>query len=219
MCSFFLRAACIAVLPSAVGCSPRVDAGTQDAATSHAPIPGGAIIAPSTLVIGSAGTCVPWSQAVSEPFVLIRPQSEQIDPFLRQTAANLTGSWLGRASAPKGWWPDFWEVAIDFTATTAYDGTYLARAKPDGLPFYYGSNDAVCDPLRKWRITGVFADGAAGEIDVPFDNSPQGCGLPAWQGTLKAIAFDASGNRAQMPFQANGGAGYVAYDLWRACPP
>ena len=99
-----------------------------------------------------------------------------------------------------------------------YDGTspaYPSEADPPA--FYYGEVD-ICPSLDRWRLLRTDGDGSiSGEIDVPFYYGSGLCQLPAWQGELSSLTFDASGNRLRFSFNRSDGDDPVVYDLWREC--
>jgi hypothetical protein len=78
---------------------------------------------------------------------------------------------------------------------------------------YYGSDRDSA--LKQWRLSSVGEDGTfSGELDVAFCYDGQACSAPAWQGELKKLEYDASGDRLRFEFW-NDRYGPVALDLQR----
>jgi hypothetical protein len=174
---------------------------------------------PQTPVQTAGQGCVPWPQADHSPFVPSPsdPLAQPSDTVLASTAEKLAGTWIGHAVAPAAWLPQTWDVLLTFAADGAYAGHYSARATAGAPSFYYGSDDPLCSPLRKWQLFGVSAEGVFGAIDVAFFYPPSQCDLPVWQGGLSQLATDASGTRLHLAFARSDGYGPVTYDFWKVC--
>jgi hypothetical protein len=179
---------------------------------------------PKTPVESASGGCVPWTDVASETFVAA-PSGSSSDSdavVIARTLATLRGAWIGHASAPYGWLPAQWDLALEMTpdapnAPNAPNaGRYAAVTSTFSPSFYYGSDDAQCSDLRSFRLTDVQAYGVGADIDITFHGGST-CYLPAWQGKLTGIAFDASGRRLQFRFATSDGYGPIVYEMWRVC--
>jgi hypothetical protein len=142
-------------------------------------------------------------------------QDASVAQRLADVRSTLAGSWHGVATTP--WVPPY-AVVMTFTA----EGDYSARctnnsdyAGADGCcrALYYGSDrDST---LKHWRLSSITEDGTfSGELDVAFCYDDQACSAPAWQGELKKLEYDASGDRLRFEFW-NDRYGPVALDLQR----
>lgn len=129
----------------------------------------------------------------------------------------LVGDWHGFVTTP---WVDPYQVALSFGES----GSYSARCEANSdfgttgsgggccRAFYYGSDRD--SSLKQWSLTAVNADNSIeGNIDIAFCYDE--CYLPGWQGKLRRVQYDQSGNRIRFQFWRDDGYGPLEFDLER----
>lgn len=146
----------------------------------------------------------PW-----QPHVYSADTSEQ--EILADIQDAMVGSWRGIATTP---WTTPYEVSLQFHADGSYEAQCSTLPADCCAAFYYGSD--LPYPGKHYALDDVNTlHQASGTIDITF--SPDGQ-LPAWQGLLKHIERDATGNRLRLAFARSDGYGDVTYDLARIDP-
>jgi hypothetical protein len=148
------------------------------------------------------------------PFVSFKPDTElSVQTQLALMRRALVGDWHGVVTTP-------WVPQYQVTASFGDDGTYSAKCDvhsdaSDGgccRAFYYGSD--LDSELKRWSVSSVNADGSVnGDLNVAFCYDY--CYLPAWQGKLRNVHGDESGQRIRFEFWSDDGYGPVAFDLER----
>ena len=167
---------------------------------------------------------MPWSRVAAEPFVASPsdPLSVPTRTFLTQLAAKIAGAWVGNAAVPRGGRsPGF--VQIEFTRDATYEGAYASTPSSGRTAFGEVAEPSRCAALRRWRLEGVFASGAFGEIDVPYGGTYQDggtwCTPPGGPLKIEKVTMNASATRLRFVSSRDpGGSRAGTYDLWRTCP-
>jgi hypothetical protein len=147
------------------------------------------------------------------PFVSLEPDTGlSVQTQLALTRRALIGEWHGVVTTP-------WVPQYQVTASFRDDGTYSAKcdvhsdANDGGCcrAFYYGSD--LDSELKRWSVSSVNADGSvSGDLNVAFCYDD--CYLPAWQGKLRNVHGDESGQRIRFEFWSDDH-GPIAFDLER----
>jgi hypothetical protein len=128
----------------------------------------------------------------------------------------LAGDWRGAVTTP---WTQPYSVLASFGADGSYSARCVENSDVDGggccRAFYYGSDRNSA--LKRWSLTQASPDGSvSGSIDIAFCYDGEPCYAPAWQGELRRLERDATGNRLAFEFWRNDGYGPVRFDLERA---
>jgi hypothetical protein len=150
------------------------------------------------------------------PFVARMPEDLSVTQQLAAASQALIGSWHGVVKTP---WTDPYQIVASFS----YEGGYSAHCESNSdfetadsgccRAFYYGSDQN--SPFKHWALTSVNADHTVdGDLDIMFcyDN---GCSAPAWQGKLRQLDYDQTGNRVRFQFWRDDGYGPLELDLER----
>jgi hypothetical protein len=155
------------------------------------------------------GTLSPWQPRQVD-------LQQGVEEVLQTARALLVGSWHGVVTTP---WtaPYSYSVQASFDVWGGYSAHCVQNSDYDGVgccrAFYYGSDRDT--PIKQWRLSGVSQNGAvSGSIDIAFEYD-SGFDYPAWQGQLRGLVHDASGNRVRFEFWRDDGYGPVAFDLER----
>ena len=149
------------------------------------------------------------------PFVAYEPDTGlSVQTQLALARRSLVGDWRGVVTTP-------WVAQYQVTAKFGDDGSYSAScdvnsdANTGGCcrAFYYGSDRD--SELKRWDVSSVNADGSVdGDLDVAFCYDDP-CYLPGWQGKLRNVHGDLSGQRVRFEFWRDDGYGPIAFDLER----
>jgi hypothetical protein len=149
------------------------------------------------------------------PFVARAPEDIGVTEQLAQAREAVIGSWHGNVKTP-------WTEPYQIVASFSWEGGYSARCEQnsdfdtDGCcrAFYYGSDRN--SPFKHWSLTSVNADHSVdGEIDIMFCGDDEQCSAPAWQGELRKLEYDESGNRIHFQFWRSDGYGPLEIELER----
>lgn len=142
-----------------------------------------------------------------------------LEEDLTRVATGMAGAWHGHVTTP---WVPVYEVTMSFTA----DGHYGARCAWSSnaccVAMYYGTDDDT--PLKRYAFDSVTTIGkVSGSIDIIFGGDYGGQQVPyyesGYQGTLKNVELDATGNRLRFDFIYGDGYGPLKYDLERVATP
>jgi hypothetical protein len=149
------------------------------------------------------------------PFVPRTAEDLGVTEQLAQAREAVIGSWHGIVKTP---WTEPYQIVASFD----WEGGYTARCEQnsdvdtDGCcrAFYYGSDRN--SPFKHWSLTSVNADHSIdGEIDIMFCDADGRCSAPAWQGELRKLEYDETGNRIRFQFWRSDGYGPLEIDLER----
>ncbi len=132
------------------------------------------------------------------PFVEREQEDLPVADAIARASAAMVGNWRGFVSTP---WTEPYQIRARFGA----DGTYSARCEQnsdyDGSgccrAFYYGSDED--SPLKRWSLDSVGFRAASGTLDIAFCYDG-GCNPPAWQGYVREVDYDQTGNRIRFDF-------------------
>jgi hypothetical protein len=158
----------------------------------------------------------PVSDTLS-PWVPREPDLDApVSVVLAKARAVLAGSWHGDVTTP---WRSPAAVVATFDGNGGYSAHCTQNTDYDGgegccRAFYYGSDRD--SELKQWSLDSVTEGGmVSGKLDVAFCSGDESCYLPAWQGLIEALEFDASENRVRFEFWRDDGYGPVLFDLER----
>jgi hypothetical protein len=151
------------------------------------------------------------------PFQPRVPEDLGVSTQLALARRALIGDWHGFVKSP---WVEPYQIVLSFGES----GDYSARcttnsdfgATGDGggccRAFYYGSDRDSA--LKRWSLTSVNADNSIeGDLDIAFCYDE--CYLPGWQGKLRNVDYDQSGNRIRFQFWRDDGYGPLEVELER----
>lgn len=172
------------------------------------------VYVPGNDVPGTHASCESPVTRKLSPFVALEPDTElSVKSQLALARRALVGDWHGVVTTP-------WVPQYQVTASFGDDGSYSAHCDTNSdannggccRAFYYGSD--LDSELKRWSVSSVNADGSVeGDLDVAF--CYQDCYLPGWQGKLRRVHPDQSGQRIRFEFWTDEGHGPIAFDLER----
>lgn len=141
------------------------------------------------------------------------PNDATATQLLSDARSVVQGRWHGFVKTP--WVPDY-AVSLSFSSSN-YSAHCDQNSDYEGGPgccraFYYGSD--VDSPIKTWKLSSVNEDGTLnGLIDIAFCAAPD-C-LPAWQGELRNLDYDATKNRMRFEFWRSDNYGPLTFELER----
>ena len=151
------------------------------------------------------------------PFVARASEDLGVSDQLAQASQAILGSWHGFVKTP---WTEPYQIVASFN----WEGGYSARCEQNSdfgtanagccRAFYYGSDRN--SPFKSWRLTSVNADHTVeGNIDIMFCDGEDNCRPPAWQGKLRMLDYDQTGQRIRFQFWRDDGYGPLQVELER----
>lgn len=148
--------------------------------------------------------------AAWQPPTLPTGTLDALRDHIAQVRTEMVGSWRGIVTTP--WVPPY-GVELSFEADGHYSSRCLESSNTTCVAFYYGTDtDSTLKQVRLEDST-VFGK-VSGEIDVAFSVDGTDFYLPGWQGRIKDLEVDASGQRMRFDFSTGEGS-WISFDLWR----
>ena len=140
-------------------------------------------------------------------------EPDDLEAELDRIDAAIVGDWYGVVTLQTD--PPY-EVSASFRA----DGGYSARCEKATpgccVAFNYGTDDDT--ELKHYELFGIDRRGAYGEIDIAFRDGSTYY-PPAWQGELRSVQIDATGDRLRFDFYQSDMYPPIEFDLERVSAP
>jgi len=137
-----------------------------------------------------------------------------LDAALAHLKSGFPGHWQGVVTTP--WVPPY-DVTLTFGADGSYSGACRWSSNMCCVAFYYGTDDDTS--LKQYALDTVTAAGVVGgPIDIIYDYQAAGYAESGYQGDLRRVELDATGNRLRFEFWYGGQYGPLKFDLVRAAP-
>ncbi|HEY4184498.1 MAG TPA: hypothetical protein VGP07_05480 [Polyangia bacterium] len=134
---------------------------------------------------------------------------------LAWVTGGMPGDWRGFVTTP---WIPTYEVRLSFTANGGYAARCTWSSNMCCVAFYYGTDDDSA--LKTYTIDSITTAGkVGGTIDIIFGTALAGYYESGYQGVLKNVVLDATGNRLRFDFWNGGEYGPVQFDLQRLTAP
>jgi len=135
-----------------------------------------------------------------------------LDAALAHVRSGFPGHWQGVVTTP--WVPPY-DVTLTFGADGSYSGACQWSSNMCCVAFYYGTDDDT--PLKQYALDTVTATGqVGGPIDIIYNYQAAGYAESGYQGDLRHVELDATGNRLRFEFWYGGEYGPLKFDLARA---
>ena len=151
------------------------------------------------------------------PFEPRVPEDLGVSTQLALARRTLVGDWHGFVKTP---WVEPYQIVLsfgeggDYSAHCESNSDFGTTGASGGCcrAFYYGSDRD--SSLKQWSLTSVGADNTIdGNIDIAFCYDE--CYLPIWQGKLRQVDYDQTGNRVRFQFWTDDGYGPLEVELER----
>jgi len=114
-------------------------------------------------------------------------------------------------------WVPPYDVTLTFGADGSYSGACRWSSNMCCVAFYYGTDDYTS--LKRYALDTVTAAGqVGGPIDIIYDYQAAGYAESGYQGDLRRVELDTTGNRLRFEFWYGGDYGPLKFDLARVTP-
>jgi len=138
-----------------------------------------------------------------------------LEEDIARVATGIAGDWRGFVSTP---WIPLYEVRMSFDSDGHYGGSCSSSSPSCCRAMYYGTDDDT--PLKRYTLDSVTTTGAVnGSIDIIYGGSSVPYYESGYQGTLRNVQLDLTGNRLRFDFWYGGTYGPLQYDLERVTTP